>query len=95
MSHYCENVIGDCLETNNSGDMSSGPGKAGRSRFSWMKALLSWAEVFKLFLAFGQWLNLGKMENMLTLCCIGNTLVLFCFVPLLKKINFFVLKRLV
>lgn len=50
-----------------------------------MKALLSLAEVFELFLAVGQWLYLGKMEDMLTLYCIGNTLVLFCFVPITEE----------
>lgn len=54
-----------------------------------MKGLLSWAEVFELFLAFGQWLYLGKMENMLTLYHIGNTLVLFCFVPITEENNTF------
>lgn len=63
---------------NNSGDKRSGPGKATRSGFSWMKALLSWAEAFELFLAFGQQLCSGKMEKPPTLYCTGNTLLWFC-----------------
>lgn len=51
---------------NNSGNKRSGPGKAGRSWFSWMKGLLSEA-VFELLLAFRQWSYIGKMENVLTL----------------------------
>lgn len=60
-----ENVIGDRLITkwNNSGNKRSDLGKAIRSRLSWFKALLLWTEVSNLFLAFGQWLYLGEMEN--------------------------------
>lgn len=48
---------------NNSGNKRSDLGKAIRSRLSWFKALLLRTEVSNLFLAFGQWLYLGEMEN--------------------------------
>lgn len=50
------------------------------------------AEVLEFFLAFGQWLHLGKTENMLTLEILWICFVLFLS---LEKIKCFILKRLV
>ena len=79
-----ENVIADSLETKTIVGRS-GPGKARRSIFSWMKTVPSQAEVFELFLAFRQRLYLGKMENVLTLYCTGKTLGLFWFIPITEE----------
>lgn len=48
---------------NNSGNKRSDLGKARRSKSSRFKALLLWTERSNLFLAFGQRLYLGEMEN--------------------------------
>jgi len=83
-----ENVIGDSSETETMrmrGQDLERPEGADAHR----QRLCYHGPVFELFLAFGQWLYLGKMEKVLTLCCIGNILVFFCWVPITEENTLF------